>query len=206
MYQKCWRQMLSWVNISKLLVPFFWSVPVRQRTKMRRKRKSFPILFFFWLSSTQMSLLSDSVFSFRLQRRSVCSLLAVGVTQVTRKPPTQKKKKPPWHLLGLSRNAPAFCFCFNMLSERERLHTWSLSRCCTILWRFYGIQRWQTFYPCLCVVASSSWAFSFCSLSVKETYESTCFHVTNICLTDVETVGSTCVLAALWCWQGCGVR
>lgn len=95
MYQKCWRQMLSWVNISKLLLPFFWSVPVRQRTKMRRKRKSFPILFFFWLSSTQMSLLSDSVFSFRLQCRSVCSLLAVGVTQVTRKPPTQKNKNPP---------------------------------------------------------------------------------------------------------------
>ena len=37
----------------------------------------------------------------------------------------------------------------------------------------------QTFYSCSCAVARTSRA-SFCSLSVKETHESSCFHDTNL--------------------------
>lgn len=111
------------LNVDKHLLPFFWSETLRQRTKMRKKRISFPIFFFCLIieqQSRKISLLSVCSAS-HFPRRSASPLSAaalwVNSSRKSTSPKLHKKKqKKTTHDIfsGSSRTWVAFGFCFNM--------------------------------------------------------------------------------------------
>lgn len=110
------------LNVDKHLLPFFWSETLRQRTKTRKKRISFPIFFlsYYW-TAVKENLSSLCVLSFTFPPSfsvtSVCCC-SVGEFKSQKHLPkvTQKKTQKKTHDIfsGSSRTWVAFGFCFNM--------------------------------------------------------------------------------------------
>ena len=159
--------MLSWMNRSKLLLPFFWSVPVRQRIKMRRKRKSFPILF--CLLVEQPSDVSSVCFCVQLHSSaSLCVRSACcGCYSSHRKNshPQKTPTTPDISCAAAGMRLPSVLTCTVRGNHFTHDLCHGVAPSCDV---FYGIQTWRRWtnilfmFMCCCQNQSGVFLFPFC--------------------------------------------